>query len=226
VDLDHVPDERLAPSLPPVDPTCQVAIRVASLCLGADGRLSPLLLCDTAVRGALLLDLALSGRVESAEDSIVVDATPTGFAPADGLLAAIAVEPERSLDGWLDEKRIRLRDVAAACVASGRWLARPGPLGFRRRFTDLHRAQTLRDRARRPEDDAESPSDACVAAVAAAAGLQDLEQWSPGARPENLIRATGLVAWLADAVVDHLVLTGARYRAQASALGAGTVGPF
>lgn len=56
--------------------------------------------------------------MESTDDSIVVDETPTGFAPADGLLAAIVVEPERSLDGWLDERRIGLREVADAAVTA------------------------------------------------------------------------------------------------------------
>jgi hypothetical protein len=209
-----------------VDLTGGVAVRIASLCLGGNGRLSEMLLCGTAVRGGLLLDLALAGRVESAEDSVVIDPTPTGFEPADRLLAAIAIEPERSLDGWLDEKRIGLRDVAAANVTSGRWERRSGPLGFGRRYTDLRPEESDRDRERRPDDEvpAWSPADSCVAAVAAAAGLQDLEAWAPGRRPDELLAATGPVAWLAGAVVDHVLETGARYRSQAGALGAS--GPF
>jgi hypothetical protein len=209
-----------------VDLTRGVSVRIASLCLGESGRLSQMLLCGTAVRGGLLLDLALAGRVESAEDSVVIDPTPTGFDPADRLLAAIAVEPERSLDGWLDEKRIGLRDVAAANVSSGRWERRSGPLGFGRRYADLRPEETDRDRARLPDEEvaALSPADACVAAVAAVAGLQDLEVWAPGRRPDELMAATGPVAWLADAVLDHVLVTGARYRSQAGALGA--AGPF
>jgi hypothetical protein len=209
-----------------VDLAGGVAVRIASLCLGDRGRLSEMLLCGTAVRGGLLLDLALAGRVESAEDSVVIDPTPTGFEPADRLLAAIAVEPERSLDGWLDEKRIGLRDVAVANVASGRWALRSGPLGFGRRYTDLRPEETDRDRRRQTDDEVHpwSPVDACVIAVAAAAGLQDLEVWAPGRRPGELLGATGPVAWLAGAVVDHVLVTGARYRSQAGALGAS--GPF
>ena len=222
------PNPRPAPNLPTVDLSGGVAVRIASLCLGESGRLSAPLLCGAAVRGGLLLDLALAGRVESADDSVVVDPTPTGFGPADRLVAAVAVEPERSLDGWLAERRIGIRDVAAACVASGRWHARPGPLGFGRRYTDLYREETDRDRARRPEEDVAtwSPAVACVAALAAAAGLPDLEEWSPGQRPRKLVAATGPVAWLADAVVENLLVTGARYRSQASAMGSGTMGPF
>jgi hypothetical protein len=208
-----------------VDLTGGVAARVASLCLGANGKLSAMLLCGTAVRGGLLLDLARAGRVESAEDSVVVDPTPTGFAPADRLLAAIAVEPERSLDGWMDERRIGLRDVAAANVASGRWELRPGPLGFGRRYTDLRRDDTDRD-AGRPDDDAATmaPADACVAVVIAAAGLRGPDVWEGGWRADDLLAATGPVAWLAEAVADHVLVTGARYRSQGSALG--TTGPF
>jgi hypothetical protein len=199
-----------------VDLTSGVAARTASLCLGGDGRLSPLLLCGTAVRGALLLDLALAGRVESTEDSIVVDPTPTGFAPADRLLAAVAVEPERSLDAWMDERRLGLRDVAAANVASGRWARRPGPFGFGSRYRDLRPEETGRD----------LPLDACVLAVAAAAGLRGRGVSVPGHRSEELLAATGPVRWLAEAVVDHVLLAALRFRSQAGALGAGTVGPF
>ena len=208
-----------------MDLTGGVAARIASLCLGPHGGLSRLLLCGTAVRGGLLLDLGLAGRVESAEDSVVIDPTPTGFGPADRLLAAIAVEPERSLDDWLDERRIGLKDVAAANEASGRWAGRPGPLGLGWRYTDL-RPETARDRALRPEDDvsALSPADACVAAVAATAGLLDPAVWPPDQRPDELLAVTGTVAWLARAVVDHILVTGARYRSQADALGA--AGPF
>ena len=96
-----------------------------------------------------------------------VDPTPTGFGPADRLLAAIAVEPERSLDGWLDEKRIGLRDVAAANVASGRWAVRAATFGLRRRFTDLRAEETARDRARETDDDVAMLSPAAVCTVSA-----------------------------------------------------------
>src|ERR1700712_5123474 len=123
-----------------------VAVRVAALCLDPNGRLSERLICSTAVRAALLVDLALAGRLESTDDSIVIDETPTGFAPADRLLAAVAVEPERSLDGWLDERRIGLRDVAEANVASGRWEGSHGRLPTSRRYLDRLPEATDHDR--------------------------------------------------------------------------------
>jgi hypothetical protein len=202
-----------------------VAVRVASLALDSGGRLSDKLLVGIAVRGGLLLDLALAGRVESDADSVVVDPRPTGFGPADNLLAAIAVERERSLDGWLDEKRVRLRDVAEANVASGRWERRAAPWGLGRRYTDLRSGRTARDRAMLPSrtDASWTREDACVAAVACAAGLLERESGRPR---RDLILATGDVAWLCSAVVEHLLVADARYRAQAGALGAGPAGPF
>jgi hypothetical protein len=203
-----------------------VAVRVAALCLDAGGRLAARTICGDAVRGGLLLDLALAQRVESTAESIVVDPTPTGFGPADRLLAAIAVEPERSLDGWLGERRLKLRDVADGAAASGRWELRPGPFGLGRRYTDLRRDETERDLRRQasaPEPDW-SPADACVTAVAAAGGLLDREAWHPERPGGEVVAATGPVAWLCTAVVDHLLLAFERYTRQAGALG--QVGPF
>jgi hypothetical protein len=205
-----------------------VAVRVAALCLDARGRLSEKLLCGTAVRGGLLLDLALAARVESTADSVVVDPTPTGFAPADRLLAAVAVEPERSLDSWLDERRIGLRDVAQACAAAARWEPGPGPFGLGHRYTALRPGETSRDLGRRPAGDVEdwSPADACVTAIACAAGLLDRDFAALERPPGDVLAAAGPAAWLCTAVVDHLLASGARYRAQAGALAAGTSGPF
>jgi hypothetical protein len=154
--------------------------------------------------------------------------TPTGFSPADRLLAAIDAEPERSLDGWLAERRIGLRDVVEANVASGRWERRPGLLGLLARYTDLYPEQTARDLARSASDwpaDA-SPADACVTVVAGASGLLDPEFDLPVAPPPALLTATGPAVWLGPTVVEHLRQAHARYRDEAGALGGGIVAPF
>jgi hypothetical protein len=222
---DHGPETVPGANLPSVDLTGGVAVRLASLCLDSKGRLAEKLLCGTAVRGGLLLDLALAGRVESADDSVVIDPTPTGFEPADRLLAAIAIEPERSLDGWLDERRIGLREVAETSVTSGRWERFHG-WGVRRRYVDLRGEQTGSDRALLPTGDASdvrTPADACVASVACASGLLEKDS---GRASDEVIALSGSVAWLCTAVVEHVLLTEARYRAEAGALGAGGMGPF
>ena len=201
-------------------------MRVSALCLAPNGRLSERLLASDAVRGALLLDLALSGRLTCTDESIVVDPSPSGFGPADRLLAAITAEPERSLDGWLAERRIGLREVAAANVVSGRWQRRPGLLGPR--YTDLHRHQTERDRARSASDwptDA-TAADACVTVVAGAAGLLDHGRGLGQPLSPLVLVTTGPVAWLCTAVTDHLERAGQRYRAEAGAMRDGIYVPF
>jgi hypothetical protein len=200
-----------------------VAVRISALCLTGTGVLADRLMCDHAVRAALLLDLALCGLLESEDDAIVVDGRPTGFLPADRLLAAIAAEPERSLDGRLGERRVgRLEDVASANVASGRWrMARGGPLGLGRRYVDLHRAATEADRRRaaEPPTDGCSPAEACVSAVATAAGVLDLEVMFSEEPPEQVAAATGPAAWLCRPVVDHLRSTWRRYASQLPVFG-------
>ena len=205
-----------------------VAVRVSSLCLDSRGRLSDRLLHGTAVRGGLLLDLALAGRLESEDDSIVVDGTPTGFGPADRLLAAIEVEPERSLDDWLGEHRLGLRDVAEANLASGRWQGARGPLGLGRRYVDRRPEQTARD-LRRPTDAPVAdlpPEDACVTAIACASGLLERNSALAVAPPAWVTAAAGPAAWLLTAVVEHLFVAADRYRTEAGALGSGPVIPF
>ena len=201
-----------------------VAVRISAMCLARNGRLVDRLLASDAVRGALLVDLALACRMTSAEDSIVVDGTPTAFAPADRLLAAMSAEAERPLDGWLDERRIGLRDVAEANVVTGRWERRPGLLGLRPRYTDRHIGQTERDLSRSASDwstDA-SPEDACVTVIAATSGLLDRELGVGQLPSPAVLAATGDAEWLCPTVVEYLTRTAARYRHQAGALGIGS----
>jgi hypothetical protein len=206
-----------------VSPADGVAVRIAALCLDPSGRLSDWLVCGPAVRGGLLLDLALAGRVEHGDDDIVLDPSPTGFEPADRLLAAIGIEPERSLDGWLDERRIGLPDVASAAVAAGLWAEGRGPFGLGRRFVDGNPGRTAVDRRRDPSasPDGWSPADACVCSVAAAARLLDQGEGYERTPSAPMLAATGPAAWLCAAVVEHLHDLTSRWVIQA-----GTLGPF
>jgi hypothetical protein len=216
-----------------VDLTGGIAVRTAGLCLLENGKLADWSICSDAVRAGLLLDLALTGRIAHTAESIEVDPTPTGFLPADRLLAAVAAEPERSLDDWLGESRIGLRDLVEANEASGRWQRQR--LRFRRdRFVDLHEAQAALDLVREPTDppDGWTVEDACVTAIAGASGLLDPDRdffsagggW-PVEPSEEVLAATGPVAWLCAAAVDHLRRTVMNYRVYASGLRIGDIGP-
>ena len=198
-----------------------IAVRVAALCLEDSGRLRDWLVCGPAVRAGLMVDLALAGRVEQTDVSIVVDPAPIGSDPADRLLAAITVEPERSLDAWLEERRIGLRDVVTTAVATGRWGERRGPFGLGRRYIDRAHERTAVDGRRMPSDDPVgwTPQDAAVTAIAAVAGLlTDLGYAEPP--PSPMVAATGEAAWMCAAVVDRLDVLRARYAAESAGMGA------
>jgi hypothetical protein len=206
-----------------VDLSGGVAVRVSALCLDGDGRLTDRLLFSDAVRAGLLLDLALAGRLQPTAETIDVDEAPTGFEPADRLLAAMAAESGRSLDEWLGERRIGLRDVAAANVASGSWVRRTGPFGLRPRYTDRNRDRAERDAVRSTADWPEdaTPADACVTVLAAASGLLDRDAGLPEGPPPAVLAAAAPVDWLCAVAAEHLQRAHRRYLDQASALGTG-----
>lgn len=209
------------------DLTAGVAVRVSALCLDRRGRPSPLLICSAAVRAGLLLDLALAARITQTASAIDVDATPTGFAPADELLEGVLAEPDRPLDGWLDDRRLTLGDVVAANEASGRWRRRRRVL---RRDTYVDDAEdvTWADRSHSPElpPAGSDPVEACVTVVLAASGLLDRRHGFPVEVPAGLLDAAGDARWLAEHVAGHLTATQRRYRMQARAMGTSdTFGP-
>lgn len=216
-----------------MEPDQGVAVRLAALCLDGKGRLNERLLASAAVRAGLLVDLGLAGRVESTDESILIDSTPTGFAPADLLLAAIAVEPERSLDEWLDEGRVGLRQVADAAVRSGRWERLARPLPGRARLVVREHAQTEADRRRDlpTVTDDWSAQDAAVTAIAMVAGLVADSDSSALAQlgetlavpvPTAVLSRTGPVQWLCEAVIRRLAELRARDLMAATALRAGS----
>jgi Golgi phosphoprotein 3 (GPP34) len=169
-----------------------IAAQLAGLCLDDDGRLRDYALWDVAARGALLVDLARAGRLTDEPDGVMIDDTPTGFGPADRLLAAVAVEPEQSLDWWLAHGGVRMGDVADECVAQGRWDVRRTLLG--RRYTD--RSGTALPE-RQPEHD---PDTAAVLALATACGAFG---W-PEPVGDVELAPTGPLRWVCEAVTDHL----------------------
>ena len=168
-----------------------VAVRLSAHALDDSGKLRDYDILDVAVRGALLVDLALAARVAHEEDSVVLDPTPTGFGPADRLLAPITVEPERPLDWWMDHGGVDLGDLVRDNVDSGRWEARWTVLGRRYRVLET------------PEEDADVLS-AAVELIGDTAGITDRR---PGEPAEGPLARTGPVRWLCEAVVEHLIAT-------------------
>ena len=183
-----------------------VAARLAAVCLDDDGRLRDFDIWDTATRAALIVDLVRAGRLADDTDSITVDLSPTGFPPADRLLAAMEVEPERPLTWWSDHGGVRLDDVAEACVQAGRWTVERRLLGRRYEVAGAGAgAQTIEDRSldgRRPDD--MSPETAAVAVLGMACGA-----WRHRPEPvsEGDLTATGPLRWICESVTAHLEQT-------------------
>ncbi|MGY1694535.1 GPP34 family phosphoprotein [Geodermatophilus sp. SYSU D00814] len=69
------------------------SMRLACLALDDRGRLTDDLVTALAVRGTLLVDLALRGRLAETEDAVALDGRPTGFPPADRLLTGRSGPP-------------------------------------------------------------------------------------------------------------------------------------
>jgi hypothetical protein len=199
-----------------------VAVRLSAFCLTDSGRLRRYDIWDTAVRGALLVDLAFAGRVTQDEDSVVIDATPTGFPPADALLAPLAVEPERPLDWWMDRGAVDLGDLVRDNVESRRWRRAWTPLGRRYVREPGSGPAGETEPARRPETAAWDPATAAVAVIGDTSGITDMR---PGEPADGLLEHTGAVRWLCAAVVDHLQVAHRRNLRQAGAAD-GTGSPY
>ncbi len=103
-----------------------VSMRLAALALDR-GRLTDDLVTALAVRGTLLVDLALRGRVRETEDAVEFDDPPTGFAPADRLLAQGAA----LLTDLLRRGPVDQEDLAAEHLRRGSWTVRRRLLGTR-----------------------------------------------------------------------------------------------
>jgi len=204
------------------DLTSGVAVRLSAFCLTDSGKLRRYDIWDVAVRGALLVDLALAGRVTQEDDSVVVDPTPTGFAPADALLTPITVEPERPLDWWMDRGGVDLGDLVRDNVLSGRWRRLWTALG--RRYTQVEGAHSAdaAEMARTAETATWDPATAAVAAIGDTSGITDMR---PGEPAGGLLDHTGEVRWLCEAVVDHLQVAHRRNLRQAGAAD-GTGSPY
>ena len=194
-----------------------VSMRLACLALDR-GRLTDDLVTALAVRGALLVDLGLRGRVSDTDDAVEVDDAPTGFAPADRLLAGWAP----SLTELLRHGEVDQEDLAAEHLRRGSW-------GLRRRWPgrryDDHRAErTGADEQALESPDREwTPADAALAAVAGTLGL--LSTPRERATGELLVQ-TGPVRWLVELVVEEVdrAITRGRFMRGAVSFADGTPG--
>ncbi|WP_448613324.1 hypothetical protein [Modestobacter sp. URMC 112] len=173
-----------------------VSMRLAALALDR-GRLTDDLVTALAVRGALLVDLTLRGRVTDTDDVVEVDPELSGFAPADRLLA---VEIP-SLTALLRRGAVDQEDLAAEHLRRGTWTRRRSWLG--RRYVDSRADRTRADEEALSSsvDRAWSPPDAAVAAIGSTLGLLATPRALP---PEEVLAATGPARWMVELVVEEV----------------------
>ena len=172
-----------------------VSMRLAALALDG-GRLTDDLVTALAVRGSLLVDLALRGRVRETEDAVEFDDPPSGFPPADRLLAESASLTDLLRGGEVDQQ-----DLAAEHLRRGSWTARRRLLGTRYVDHRADRTQADEQALEEPAREERTPQDASLAAIAGTLGLLATPRERAG---EGLLAHTEPVRWLVDLVVEEV----------------------
>lgn len=182
-----------------------VATRLVRLCLRPDGVLlrSPLLASTT--RAALLADLALHEALTSTASGLGLDTTRTGFTPADNLLAAVAADPNKTMERWLRRGTDAVHDAVADLLATGTWTRQLARFGRRYRDGDLSSVKIDAARVRRALEggDPETPS---IAVLATLVGVVGTDEQPGGQHPtDSDLAACGAAGWLMGELIDYLL---------------------
>lgn len=180
-----------------------VATRLLRLSLRPDGRLAKSPLLAATVRAALLADLAEHGALTGGATGLELDTTPTGFEPADRLLAGVAAQPDQTLEWWVRRGPNSIRDVVAELLGAGLWIREDG----RSRFWDTEPAGVRADAARLRSvlegAVADTPSTAVLAVLLGVTGTDAL---AGGQHPTDAnLAACGSARWLMGDLVDYLL---------------------
>ena len=173
-----------------------MAMRLACLALDK-GRLTDDRVTPLAIRGALLVDLTLRGRLTETADAVEVDPRPSGFASADKLVAGGAP----SLTELITHGPVDQYDLAAEHLRRGSSTLKRRSLF--RRYIDHQEERTRRgEQAVKSRSAREwTPPDAALTAIAGVLGLL------PTGRTlstESLLEATGPVRGLVELVVEEV----------------------
>src|SRR5262249_14191318 len=100
-----------------VDSCCPWLLRVG---IDHSGKLDPTRLWDYGVRGAILADLWLSGRVVDVGESLQIDTDPTGIPYLDTAILQL-VDSGQTPYEWMGRGWLRATDVADEFVRDGEW---------------------------------------------------------------------------------------------------------
>lgn len=180
-----------------------VATRLLRLSLRPDGRLVKSPLLAATARAALLADLAGHGALTSGPTGLELDTTPTGFEPADRLLAGVAAQPDQTLEWWVRRGPDSIRDLVADLLGAGLWIREEG----RSRFWDTEPARVRADAARlRAVLDGAAVDTPSTAVLAALLGVTGTDALPGGQYPtDSNLAACGPARWLMGDLVDYLL---------------------
>lgn len=189
-----------------VDVTNGVAVALMRMGLQASGRLRNRLLFDSAVCGALLVDLVLDGRVSEGLGGPVAHPAATRMEPADDLQVEIAAGPPRELEWWLNIGRPGEAEVAEYLVHSREW-DRVAPNALHRepryRIADAGVAATAAAARRNLpallRTEPANPQAAALACIVLGLGL-GVEHCRPG---EALTARCESAGWVVRAMLDY-----------------------
>jgi hypothetical protein len=201
-----------------IGPEHSVAVDLLGLALQVgEGRLARVPVLAHSVRGALLIDLALAGRITQDESGTQMDTTLTGWALADELLHDIDRHPTRTMSDLLQRGHPHLGAAIEELRANGRWVLQRRaltPTSGTYREVDptrsVHLASQLGQLGHRRRAGGD-PADAPALALALVCGLASSRKL--GGFMTDLEAECGPVGWLVRDVTTFVVLSAAQDRA-------------
>jgi hypothetical protein len=151
----------------PVDAVAPWLLRVG---IDYAGELDLTQLWDIGVRGAVLADLWLTGRISDGGESLEIGTQPTGIRYLDAAIGElVGAGAGRTELQWLEHGRLRAADVAGEFVASGEWTRRWSFMASRWRVyrsREMQQYIPLRKRLAHTNDGVTAPVSAAEATVA------------------------------------------------------------
>lgn len=182
-----------------------VATRLVRLSLRRDGSLPRSALLASTVRAAVLADLALHGALTDSPSGLGLDTTPTGFTPADNLLAAVAARPDKNAEWWLRRGTDAIHDTVADLLATGVWTRHLTGLSHHYRDTDPAgaRADARNVHAIFHDTRPDTPATAVLVGLVGVLGIDDEPA---GQYPtESVLSACGEAEWLMGDLIEYLL---------------------
>jgi len=160
------------------------------------------------LRGSLLTDMALLGRLTADAQGSQVDTTPTGLGILDEMLNGVVEHPHRTMEWWLRLGRPHLHELIAELLEEGCWLVeRHGVTSTFTHYVDVEedRIAGIRSGLQAVIAGGRQPANAREAALACLSSKVGSVPEPDKARLEHLLPECGGVGWMVRNVIDYEV---------------------